>query len=94
MAPTAAATAARWVVYRTIREDVDQTLELLRDYCGEVEYPLMQSHLQGARKEMGESPVKKGKVQLDEFLEAELSQESREKLASLGYFGSGDRPTL
>ena len=38
-------------------------------------YPLMQSHLNSARKEISQSPVKKGSVQLDEFLEAELSQE-------------------
>ena len=35
----------------------------------------MDSHLFSARREISESPVKKGKVQLDEFLEAELSQE-------------------
>ena len=38
-------------------------------------YPLMKSHLVSARKEISQNPVKKGKVQLDEFLEAELSQE-------------------
>jgi hypothetical protein len=38
-------------------------------------YPIMASHLQSARLEISHSPVKKGKVQLDEFLEAELSQE-------------------
>jgi len=38
-------------------------------------YPLMPSHLHSARREISQSPVKKGKVQLDEFLEAELSQE-------------------
>ena len=39
------------------------------------EYPLMPSHLQHAKQEISQSPTKKGKVQLDEFLEAELSQE-------------------
>ncbi len=39
------------------------------------EYPLMRSHLQHAKQEISQSPTKKGKVQLDEFLEAELSQE-------------------
>jgi hypothetical protein len=39
------------------------------------EYPLMPSHLQSAKQEISQSPTKKGKVQLDEFLEAELSQE-------------------
>ena len=35
----------------------------------------MPSHLQSAKQEISQSPTKKGKVQLDEFLEAELSQE-------------------
>ena len=48
----------------------------LSDYIKDVkEYPLMPSHLHSARQEISQSPVKKGKVQLDEFLEAELSQE-------------------
>lgn len=38
-------------------------------------YPLKPSHLNAARQEIARSPVRKGKVQLDEFLEAELSQE-------------------
>ncbi len=63
----------------------NEPLEFLRHYeevldlvaqieCGE-DYPLTRAHLQAARQAMGQSPVKKGKVQLDEFLEAELSQE-------------------
>ncbi|WP_076750425.1 AAA family ATPase [Desulfatitalea tepidiphila] len=47
--------------------------------CDRVEsadaYPLTRSHLASAKAEISQSPVKKGKVQLDEFLEAELSQE-------------------
>ena len=39
------------------------------------DYPLTVSHLKTARHEISESPTKKGKVVLDEFLEAELSQE-------------------
>ena len=39
------------------------------------DYPLTQAHLTAARHEISQSPVKRGKVQLDEFLEAELSQE-------------------
>jgi SpoVK/Ycf46/Vps4 family AAA+-type ATPase/energy-coupling factor transporter ATP-binding protein EcfA2 len=42
--------------------------------CGD-DYPLTLSHLQAARQEVSQSPVKKGKIQLDEFLQAELSQE-------------------
>lgn len=38
-------------------------------------YPLTRTHLQSAKQEISQSPTKKGKVQLDEFLEAELSQE-------------------
>ena len=54
---------------------VDQVMALV-DQVGVAEaYPLMSSHLQSARHEISGSPVKKGKVQLDEFLEAELSQE-------------------
>ncbi len=41
----------------------------------EDDYPLCDSHLQSARKEMSQSPVKRSKVELDDFLEAELSQE-------------------
>ena len=53
----------------------DSILKLL-DHLDPVDgYPLMQSHLTSARKEISQSPVKKGSVQLDEFLEAELSQE-------------------
>jgi transitional endoplasmic reticulum ATPase len=37
--------------------------------------PADDSHLQSAKQEISQSPTKKGKVQLDEFLEAELSQE-------------------
>ena len=53
----------------------DKIIELL-SYIEDVDaYPLMPSHLQSARQEISRSPVKKSKVQLDEFLEAELSQE-------------------
>jgi len=53
----------------------DKIIELLSWIKDVGEYPLMPSHLQSARREISHSPVKKGKVQLDEFLEAELSQE-------------------
>ncbi|MBI5017096.1 MAG: AAA family ATPase [Deltaproteobacteria bacterium] len=39
------------------------------------DFPLTRAHLRAARQEITQSPVKRGKVQLDEFLEAELSQE-------------------
>ncbi len=38
-------------------------------------YPVVVSHLKSAVREISGSPVRKGKVQLDKFLEAELSQE-------------------
>ncbi len=71
---------------QTVKADLRaQPLEFLKHYyevlqlvdgvtCAD-DYPLTRAHLQAARQEMGQSPVKRGKVQLDEFLEAELSQE-------------------
>jgi hypothetical protein len=53
----------------------DKIIELLSWIKTVEKYPLMPSHLQSAHREISQSPVKKGKVQLDEFLEAELSQE-------------------
>jgi SpoVK/Ycf46/Vps4 family AAA+-type ATPase len=53
----------------------DKIIELLSCIKDVEEYPLMPSHLQSARREISRSPVKKGKIQLDEFLESELSQE-------------------
>ena len=53
----------------------DKIIELLSWVKDVEEYPLMPSHLHSARREISQSPVKKSKVQLDEFLEAELSQE-------------------
>jgi len=53
-------------------EEVNRHLETIG---ASEEYPLMRSHLNSAKQEISQSPTKKGKVQLDEFLEAELSQE-------------------
>lgn len=39
------------------------------------QYPVRSSHLRSARYEISENPIKKGNVQLNEFLEAELSKE-------------------
>ncbi len=50
-------------------------LELVEKVTSESEYPIVASHLESAKKEISESPVRKGFVQLNEFLEAELSQE-------------------
>jgi transitional endoplasmic reticulum ATPase len=56
-------------------EHGDRILALLNHLKFSDDYPLMPSHLQSARQEIAQSPTKKGKVQLDEFLESELSQE-------------------
>jgi SpoVK/Ycf46/Vps4 family AAA+-type ATPase len=53
----------------------DKIIEILAYIKNVEEYPLMPSHLHSARQEISQSPVKKGKVQLDDFLESELSQE-------------------
>lgn len=50
-------------------------IDLLKPVTRMEDYPLMVSHLNSARHEISRSPVKIGKIQLDEFLEAELSQE-------------------
>ncbi|MBI9090185.1 MAG: AAA family ATPase [Desulfobacterium sp.] len=50
-------------------------LDLVKKVEKEEQYPLKESHLESARREISQSPVRKGAVQLNEFLEAELSQE-------------------
>jgi len=52
-----------------------EVVQLFSEINGLNDYPLMPSHLHSAREAISQSPVKKGKLQLDEFLEAELSQE-------------------
>lgn len=51
----------------------------IRTACAKIQapdqYPLTHAHLASAKMEISQSPLKRGKVQLDEFLEAELSQE-------------------
>ncbi len=53
----------------------DEILTLFSSVTSVNNYPLSTSHLRLARKEMSQSPTKKGKADLDDFLEAELSQE-------------------
>ena len=53
----------------------DEAISQFSAINSEEDYPLCYSHLQHARKETSQSPTKKGKVELDDFLEAELSQE-------------------
>jgi len=54
--------------YQYVAEFIDTTTL-------DTHYPLMRSHLDSARQDISQSPVKKGTLQLDNFLEAELSQE-------------------
>jgi len=54
--------------YDLILSNVDQITT-------EEQYPLVETHLDSARREISQSPVQKGVVQLNEFLETELSQE-------------------
>jgi transitional endoplasmic reticulum ATPase len=56
-------------------ENYEKIVQLLEPVKDEKDYPMVSSHLKSARHEISESPTKKGKVVLDEFLEAELSQE-------------------
>ncbi len=73
-------------VSTTVRSDIKEMPMRLLDHLEVInqklepileteEYPLMRTHLNSAKREISQSPTKKGKVQLDEFLEAELSQE-------------------
>jgi transitional endoplasmic reticulum ATPase len=73
-------------VSSTLRTEIKERPMRLLDHFEEInrhlahiqssgQYPLTRSHLQHAKQEISQSPTKKGKVQLDEFLEAELSQE-------------------
>lgn len=56
-------------------ERYEEILKVLEPVQQPEDYPMVASHLKMARHEISESPTKKGKVVLDEFLEAELSQE-------------------
>ena len=53
----------------------DEMISLMAPIENTDDFPLVASHLHATRTEISNSPVKKGKVQLDQFLEAELSQE-------------------
>ncbi|CAB5140229.1 hypothetical protein D3OALGB2SA_4194 [Olavius algarvensis associated proteobacterium Delta 3] len=59
----------------TFERRYSEIVSILKPIQSEDGYPLVEPHLFSARREISESPVKRGKVQLDEFLEAELSQE-------------------
>lgn len=53
----------------------DQILTNVDHITSEEQYPLVESHLESARTEISQSPSRKGSVQLNEFLETELSKE-------------------
>ncbi len=56
-------------------EHYDRILENVNHITREEDYPIVVAHLESARREISQSPVRKGSVQLNEFLETELSQE-------------------
>lgn len=53
----------------------DQILEFIEKIDSEKKYPLVETHLISARREISSSPVRKGAIQLNEYLETELSKE-------------------
>ncbi|CCK82477.1 AAA family ATPase [Desulfobacula toluolica] len=53
----------------------DQILANVDHIRSEKDYPLVEAHLESARREISQSPVRKGSIQLNEFLETELSKE-------------------
>lgn len=56
-------------------EKYEEVIALFSSISDAAGYPLCQSHLLNVRKEVSQSPIRRGKVELDSFLEAELSQE-------------------
>ena len=56
-------------------EQYNEVVDLFSSISEDKGYPLCQSHLRNVRKEASNSPIRRGKVELDSFLEAELSQE-------------------
>lgn len=53
----------------------DQIMESVVHITSEEQYPIVETHLESARREISRSPVRKGSIQLNEFLETELSKE-------------------
>ncbi len=54
---------------------LNEVVEHLRHLKAEKNFPISHWHLQNARQQLADSPLRKGKQQLDEFLETELSEE-------------------
>jgi transitional endoplasmic reticulum ATPase len=70
------------LIKSTIKNDLknfvsqyEKILENVAHITSEKDYPLVETHLESARREISQSPVRKGSVQLNEFLETELSKE-------------------
>jgi len=53
----------------------DQILANVDHITSEKDYHIVEAHLESARREISQSPVRKGSIQLNEFLETELSKE-------------------
>ena len=56
-------------------ERLEEVIKRLHHLKGEKAFPVTRWHLQTARQQLAGSPLRKGKQQLDEFLETELSEE-------------------
>ena len=54
---------------------LDEVIARLRQLKGSQSFPVTRWHLQTARQQLAGSPLRKGKQQLDQFLETELSEE-------------------
>ncbi len=59
----------------TFLDKYDEVLGRFGEIGLDSDYPLCESHLLNARKELSQSPTRKGKVELDDYLETELSKE-------------------
>ncbi|NOY14291.1 MAG: ATP-binding protein, partial [Deltaproteobacteria bacterium] len=54
---------------------LDEVISRLSKIKGDKDFPITRWHLQNARQQLASSPLRKGKQQLDDFLETELSEE-------------------
>ncbi len=68
----------RKFLHESPKKFLDRYEEIVRVFSiitTDADYPICASHLKSVRKETSQSPIKRGKIELDDFLEAELSQE-------------------
>ncbi len=54
---------------------LDEVISKLSKIKDDKDFPITRGHLQNARQQLAGSPLRKGKQQLDDFLETELSEE-------------------